>query len=228
MRAWTSRRVQRALRQAASGYVERGWAVAPGAYLLAGRRADRGVPVRSHRCSCLRPACPAPGAHPIDPDWAGQATSRAAAVDWWWSSRPHGIVLPVGLSFDVLDVPGRVGPLALNLIRVSGCPVGPVARTPDGRWQFLSSPSGRSSSDFPVPRGVGHRGSGDFLLAPPSRFGPAIGSVWVCPPSAANRRLAPAATVTEAIESACAALPVPAATSARPRPRYLLDLAHIR
>lgn len=229
--AWTGCRAQRALRQAALGYAERGWEVVPGAYLLPGHRVARDGATDPPRCSCRRPDCPAPGAHPADPDWLDQASSHPAAVNWWWSSRPHSIVLPVGAAFEVFDVPGHAGPLALHLMRANGAPVGPVARTPSGRWQFFSGPSGQSFAGAMAPHEVTHHGEGGFLLAPPTRLDDSGAVEWICPPSVANRRLAGAAIVAQAIEEACVALRAPVAAttaSTRPRPRYLLNFAHIR
>jgi len=232
VKTWTGRCAHLALRQAAQGYVARGWEVVPGAYLLpAGGRARRGDPAGPARCSCRRSDCPAPGAHPVDPDWREQATTRSAAVDWWWASRPHTVLLPVGGNFDVFDVPARVGSPVLRMMRADGVPVGPVARTPQGRWQFFAGPGGRADPDLAAAHDIRHRGSGAFLLAPPSRLGLAGAVRWVWPPAERNRRLAGAEVVTRAIENVCAVLPTTAAEvtgTVRSRPRYRLGVANIR
>lgn len=229
MKTWTGRHAQPALRHAAQGYVARGWDVVPGTYLVPpGSRARGGRRSVPGGCSCRRSDCSAPGAHPVDPDWRDQASTRPAAVDWWWASRPHAILLPVGGNFEVLDVPAHVGPPVLRMMREDGVPVGPVARTPQGRWQFLVAPGGNPDPDPAVTPDIRHLGAGSFLVAPPTRIGSTGAVRWIWPPAERNRCLVGARVVTRAIESACAALPSTApglVGAVRSGPRYLLGLA---
>ncbi len=81
---------RRALLRAALTYVEAGWPIAPGAtpYGSSGRRttvqcAARPVPVA---CSCGRPECWTPAAHPRDHDWLQGVITDPADVRSWWGS----------------------------------------------------------------------------------------------------------------------------------------------
>ncbi|RJL22610.1 bifunctional DNA primase/polymerase [Bailinhaonella thermotolerans] len=122
-----ARRSKRRIRPAAKSavisdvlaYAELGWASCPGAYpLREGARA----------CSCDRVGCPDPGAHPISPAWAAQATVDPALIAHWWGANPQaGVILPTGRVFDVFDVPTAAGVAALARIEAEGHPVGPVA-----------------------------------------------------------------------------------------------------
>ncbi|MDQ0793761.1 bifunctional DNA primase/polymerase [Streptomyces sp. B1I3] len=107
----------------------RGWAVAPGA------RAVSGV------CSCGDAACPAPGAHPLDfADEVPAGASLQAAADAWARVPGASMLLPVGRTFDVLDVAEAAGRRALARMERMGLPLGPVTVTPTGRTQFFVAP----------------------------------------------------------------------------------------
>ena len=106
-----------------------GWDVAPGAQAAA------------DRCSCGESACPLPGAHPLGfaPEVPAGATLDEAAKAW--SLTPGAaVLLPVGRSFDVLDVAEPAGHRALVRMERMGLPLGPVSATPDGRAQFFVAP----------------------------------------------------------------------------------------
>lgn len=145
-----------------------GWAVTPGA------RAEAGS------CSCGEPACPAPGAHPLDfarevP--AGTGLDRAS--DAWAETPGAAMLLPVGRAFDVLEVAEQVGRRALVRMERMGLPSGPVAVTPTGRAQFLVAPG--AAAELPAllyrmgwdDAGLDLRayGPGTHITAPPSDLG---------------------------------------------------------
>ncbi|WP_328916459.1 MULTISPECIES: bifunctional DNA primase/polymerase [unclassified Streptomyces] len=108
-----------------------GWAVAPGA------RAARG----GGACSCGDTRCAAPGAHPLAYAGeipAGAGLEQAAAV---WDRVPGAaVLLPVGRSFDVIDMAEAAGRRALVRLERMGLHLGPVLRTPTGRAQFFVAP----------------------------------------------------------------------------------------
>src|SRR3954469_10287131 len=107
-----------------------GWDVVPGA------RATRGTGNSRNECSCGAAGCPAPGAHPLGfvPGVPAGATLDAAAAAW--EEVPGAaVLLPVGRSFDVLEVAEYAGRHALVRLERMGLPLGPVAVTPHGRAQ---------------------------------------------------------------------------------------------
>lgn len=157
-----------------------GWAVTPGA------RASAGV------CSCGDTLCAAPGAHPLD--FAGEipaGTPLDIAAGAWAEVPGAAMLLPVGRTFDVLDVAEAAGRRALVRLERMGLPLGPVAATPTGRAQFFVAPGaaaelpgllyrlGWDDADLDL-RALGH---GSHITAPPSDLG-GLGPVrWLRPPS---------------------------------------------
>ncbi|MFD7404713.1 bifunctional DNA primase/polymerase [Streptomyces sp. NPDC059866] len=167
-----------------------GWDVAPGA------RAAAGV------CSCGRPECRAPGAHPLDFASEVPAGATLDAVTEAWAEVPGAaVMLPVGRAFDVIEVAEPVGRRSLARLERMGLPLGPVTATPDGRAHFLVAPG--SASELPALlyrmgwddpsldlRGLG---PGTYITAPPSdRAG--LGPVrWLRPPDLDSATKPPAA-----------------------------------
>ncbi|MFD5427484.1 bifunctional DNA primase/polymerase [Streptomyces sp. NPDC127084] len=157
-----------------------GWDVAPGARASAGH------------CSCGEASCAAPGAHPLDfaPEVPAGATLDDATRAW--AEVPGAsVLLPVGRTFEVLDVALSAGQHALVRLERMGLPLGPVCATPTGRTQFFVAPG--AASELP---GLLYRmgwddaaldlhclSTGSFITAPPSDHG-GLGPVrWLRPPS---------------------------------------------
>ncbi|MER5898095.1 bifunctional DNA primase/polymerase [Streptomyces sp. NPDC001876] len=156
-----------------------GWAVAPGA------RASDGA------CSCGDDVCAAPGAHPLD--FAQEVPAGATftiAANAWAEVPGASMLLPVGRSFDVLDVAEAAGRRALVRMERMGLPLGPVTVTPTGRTQFFVAPGaaaglpgllyrmGWDDADLDL-RALG---PGSYITAPPSDLG-GLGPVrWLRPP----------------------------------------------
>ncbi|MFJ8086073.1 bifunctional DNA primase/polymerase [Streptomyces sp. NPDC096205] len=142
-----------------------GWAVVPGA------RASAGA------CSCGRDDCPAPGAHPLDfaPEVRAGATLDEA-TEAWAEFPGAAVMLPVGRTFDVIEVAEAAGRRALVRLERMGLPLGPVTATPDGRAHFLVAPGAAAELPALLYRmgwddpGLDLRGlgAGDFITAPPS------------------------------------------------------------
>lgn len=90
---------------------------------------------------------PLPGAHPLafgEELVAGAGWEKAAAA---WAETPGAaILLPVGRSFDLLDVPEAAGRNALARLERMGLPLGPVAVAPTGRALFFVAPARPGSS----------------------------------------------------------------------------------
>lgn len=184
---------------------ERHWDVFPGTCL---EPADGAV-----RCSCGDTGCALPGAHPAREDWAAQATGSVRAVRRLWGKQPHAsILLPTGRTFDALDVPETAGFLALARMERMELTLGPVTVTPDRRMQFLALP-GTAAQTPDLVRKLGWPpatldlrtlGEGDWIAAPPTRFGGSGAVQWACHPTAANRWLPDADELVSPLAYACA------------------------
>ncbi|MCX9190261.1 DNA primase [Carbonactinospora thermoautotrophica] len=204
------RRRTRAARRAALWYaVNRRWDVAPGTHPVP---RWSGLVTSSVGCSCGRPDCRAPGAHPIDPCWLARATDDPTTVEWWWSRYPNAsIVLPTGRSFDVIDVPEAAGRRALDRLDRLGVPLGPVAATRTGRYLFFVVPGAREElpalldwQDWPdIDLGLRCHGEGDYVIAPALEPLPRSATWWVRPPGDTNRRLPEAHLVIGTLAHAC-------------------------
>jgi Bifunctional DNA primase/polymerase, N-terminal len=191
---------------AALGYAEeRHWEVVPGAWLT---ETDDAGPT----CSCGDPDCAAPGAHPSRADWPNVATGGAARVRRLWARDPlASVLLPTGRGFDALDVPEVAGCLALARMERMDLPLGPVLCRPDRRIVFLVLP-GAAVKVPPLLRRFGWppdaldlvvRGDGDWIPAPPSRFGTAGRVRWAREPTGLNRWLPDAEALLSPLAYAC-------------------------
>jgi hypothetical protein len=160
-----------------------GWDVAPGAQAAA------------DRCSCGESACPLPGAHPLGfaPEVPAGATLDEAAKAW--SLTPGAaVLLPVGRSFDVLDVAEPAGHRALVRMERMGLPLGPVSATPDGRAQFFVAPGAASQLPELLYRmgwddadlDLRCLGPGEHITAPPSHHAGLGPARWLRSPSLAT------------------------------------------
>ncbi|GAA0428904.1 bifunctional DNA primase/polymerase [Streptomyces luteireticuli] len=148
-----------------------GWDVTPGAHAVRGGQ--------QITCSCGAVDCPAPGAHPlplVPPVPAGATLDEATAA---WSRVPGAaVLLPVGRSFDVLEVAEAAGRHALARLERMGLPLGPVALTPHGRAQFFVAPGAAAELPRLLYRmgwddarlDLHGLGLGDHVTAPPSDF----------------------------------------------------------
>ncbi|MFE2357657.1 bifunctional DNA primase/polymerase [Streptomyces parvulus] len=168
-----------------------GWDVVPGARTAAGA------------CSCGRRECPAPGAHPLDfaPRVPAGATLDEAS-EAWAQFPGAAVMLPVGRTFDVIEVAEPAGLRALTRLERMGLPLGPVAVTPQGRAQFLVAPGAagelprllyRLGWDDPSALDLRGLGAGTHITAPPSDRG-GLGPVrWLRHPDLDSATRPPAA-----------------------------------
>ncbi|UNO39716.1 bifunctional DNA primase/polymerase [Streptomyces sp. MST-110588] len=186
MRSTTRRRTRSSESTAVAEYTGLwGWDVVPGA------RALRGGNGRTE-CSCGAPGCPAPGAHPLEfarelP--AGATLEEAAAA---WARTPGAaVLLPVGRSFDILEVLEAAGRSALVRLERMGLPLGPVAATPTGRALFFVAPGAAAGLPGLLYRmgwddaalDLGCLGPGDYITAPPCDLGGLGPMRWLRPPT---------------------------------------------
>ncbi|MFI1465897.1 bifunctional DNA primase/polymerase [Streptomyces wuyuanensis] len=167
-----------------------GWDVAPGARAAAGR------------CSCGDAGCPAPGAHPLEfaPEVPAGATLDEVAKAW--AEVPGAsILLPVGRTFDVLEVSEAAGRRALVRLERMGVPLGPVSATPTGRAQFFVAPGAAPELPHLLYRmgwddaGLDLRclGAGHYVTAPPSDHAGLGPSRWLRPPALGSSETPPQA-----------------------------------
>ncbi|WP_326652879.1 MULTISPECIES: bifunctional DNA primase/polymerase [unclassified Streptomyces] len=142
-----------------------GWAVVPGARAASGR------------CSCDAPDCTSPGAHPLGFADEVPAGATLDEVTEAWAEVPGAsLLLPVGRTFDILDVAAPAGRRALLRLERMGLPLGPVSATPDGRCQFFVATG--AAAELPellyrmgwddADLDLHCLGPGDHITAPPS------------------------------------------------------------
>ncbi|EDY43577.1 bifunctional DNA primase/polymerase [Streptomyces sp. SPB074] len=199
------------LRDTAARYAEeRHWDVVPGVWL----ETTEGV----ERCSCGERACPAPGAHPADEDWAARATGSATVAREMWTQRPAAaLLLPTGRTFDAIEVPETAGFLALARMERMGVTPGPVTRAPDRRMRFFVLPGGAAKAGDLVrrlgwsPEALGLRplAEGSWLVAPPTRFGGQGAVQWARRPTPANRWLPDTQELISPLAYACGRETIP-------------------
>ncbi|MFG1955485.1 bifunctional DNA primase/polymerase [Micromonospora sp. NPDC048830] len=194
------------LRRVAVRYAVHGWEVTPGACLA-----------RS-RFVCGRAGCPTVGCHPALEDWEHVASADPARVATWWRSRPHGVLLPTGRAFDVLEVSAHLGRQALDTVGThpAGDGVrGPVVVTPTGRWMFLVRPGDPLRPELEHCFHVVRHGVGSWIPAPPTRL-PEGAVRWAVAPEQARWRLPDSYLVQNALIDALRAAGVTLSTDLLP------------
>jgi hypothetical protein len=138
------------------------------------------------RCSCTRPDCDRPGKHPR---WHPQlitaglhdASTDPARLRRWWRAWPAANVgLRTGAAIDVCDVdtPQSLADLRALLDVDEDAP--PLARTGSGGWHLYFAATGAGNRVRVLP-GVDWRGSGGYVVAPPSRHATGRRYRWVRP-----------------------------------------------
>lgn len=99
------------------------------------------------------------------------ATTDPARITTWWAATPQAnIGLPTGRLFDVLDVDPPDGWLSLAELRGQGLvpeTIGYVITARTGAHLYVA-PTGRGNATGFLP-GIDWRGSGGYVVAPPSR-----------------------------------------------------------
>ncbi len=163
-----------------------GWAVVPGCDQgRGGRRCGR------DDCFTARP-------HPATGHGELTATRDEHTIyRWWRRGRSAPVLIAVGRSFDILDVPSYAASEALPRLRGLGCRLGPVAITGAGRLLIWINPC--TVDDVGSDLDLYHRGEGEYLTAPPARE-----TRWLEPPVPYTHRVLPsAADVVDAMVEVC-------------------------
>lgn len=203
------------LRHAALRFAAHGWQVTPGAWLRTSGTGRSGGTVRTGRFDCGRLGCPTTACHPALADWEQAASCDPVRIAEWWRYAPHGVLLPTGLAFDVLEVPAPLGARAVGSPAWRATGRGPVATTPTGRWMFFVGPGHPLVPELAGRLDVIRHARGSWVPAPPTRLveGPVQ---WAVPPPAVAWRLPDGDQVQCAVRAAAGAAG-PAAVARRVR-----------
>lgn len=184
------------------------------------------------RCSCPDPGhdgkpggarCPAPGKHPRTIHGLHDASKSPAQVAAWWKRWPDsnvGVVTGKASGFVVVDMDvkpatGKDGPARLAELEKANGPIPPTMASVTGgggRHLLFAFPEGElNNSNDRIGLGIDVRGSGGYIVAPPSVH--ASGRVYTWDEGALARPLAPLPPWL--LERARRALRVVAASSLR-------------
>jgi hypothetical protein len=162
------------LGEAAQDYAARGWPVQP----LHSWTGDR--------CSCGRPDCTSPAKHPRLRHGLNEATTDVEVVGGWWDRWPRSnIGLRTGVAFDVLDVdPAGTRSLVDLIDTYAPLLARPVAYTGRGDHHYfaVTGNGNRAGGRAGTPAGLDWRGSGGFVVAPPSIHCNGSRYDWAIPP----------------------------------------------
>src|SRR5699024_2980926 len=96
------------------------------------------------------------------------ATTNTTLINDWWTTNPnYNIGLPTGKKFDVFDIDGPPGLLAIGgFLDSDGFPpILGLALTPRGRHYYVPA-TGRGNATHIFPS-VDYRGTGGYVIAPP-------------------------------------------------------------
>lgn len=120
-----------------------------------------------------------------------EATTDPEQVAAWWQQWPQAnIGLRTGLRFDVVDVDGPAGYRSLVVLEDDGlipATLGRVCTARGGRHIYIA-PTGDGNTAGLLP-GIDYRGSGGYVVAPPSRTVTGMWT-WLQPLDPANLRAA--------------------------------------
>jgi hypothetical protein len=131
-------------------------------------------------CSCDRGSrCERPGKHPHLRHGLTEATTDPLQIEIWWERWPEANVgLRTGVVMDVADVDSEEGWHGLRHVLGGSFPPGPLVRTGSGGWHFWFHPTGFGNRVRLLP-GLDWRGSGGYVVAPPSRHASGADYRWV-------------------------------------------------
>jgi hypothetical protein len=131
-------------------------------------------------CSCDKGvSCPRPGKHPHLRHGLTEASTDPRRIDMWWARWPGANVgLRTGVVMDVADVDSAEGWHGLCHLLGGELPAGPRVRTGGGGWHFWFNPLGFGNRVRLLP-GLDWRGSGGYVVAPPSRHASGGDYRWI-------------------------------------------------
>jgi hypothetical protein len=167
------------LLDAALAYATRGFRVLPLHHPIqaGGRRQPGGV-----GCSCGDPGCGPVGKHPRTRNGLHDATADPNQLARWWQRWPQAnIGLVTGELADVLDVDGWAGRAAMRAwatqhqLRLAG----PLVRTGSGWHHYLAATGAGNRAG--LLEHLDWRGTGGYVVAPPSLHGSGTRYRWLRP-----------------------------------------------
>lgn len=146
-------------------YAARGWSVFPCTWLLDSK---------GQKCSCRRIDCKSPGKHPLTDNGLKDATTEADQIRKWWDTWPQAhVAIRTGEGLGIIDVDKKHdGDEQWSMLeRTYGkFPDGPVAYTVNGGLHLYALTDGHLKSTASVlAAGVDTRGTGGYVIAPPSQ-----------------------------------------------------------
>jgi hypothetical protein len=156
--------------EAALGYASRGWPVLPLHWPTEGG------------CSCGREICPNPGKHPLTTHGKDDASTDPATIRGWWSHWPEaniGVATGKKSGLLVVDIDPRNGGDPQNLPK--DLPDTPIARTGGDGWHYyFQHPENglKVPGKLPGSPGIDLKGTGGYVVAPPSRHGSGRNYEW--------------------------------------------------
>lgn len=140
------------------------------------------TPVPGGGCSCGRADCTRPGKHPRLRHGLTEASTDPHRIEQWWARWPLANVgLRTGLVMDVADVDSAEGWHGLRHVLGGTMPAGPQVRT-GGGWHYWFAPLGHGNRVRLLP-GVDWRGTGGYVIAPPSVHATGATYHWLRRPS---------------------------------------------
>jgi hypothetical protein len=178
-------------RLAAVEFASHGWPIQPGTFQVEASTAWWG---KSSAC----------GLEPLsDNGMCGCVQDRDRALDIW-QRVPYSILLACGRDIDAVVVGAQHGRRALESLRSSGA-MGPVVRTPYGRWAFLVRTHRWRLAELVDSEHVRLLGQGSWVALPPSCHGPSQYRWCVSP--ATSRWLLPESALVQVALAATALRP---------------------
>jgi hypothetical protein len=131
-------------------------------------------------CSCDRGVrCERSGKHPRLRHGLSEASTDPRQIELWWRRWPSANVgLCTGVVMDVADIDSAEGWHGLCHLLGGALPPGPRVRTGGGGWHLWFRPSGFGNRVRLLP-GLDWRGTGGYVVAPPSRHAGGADYRWV-------------------------------------------------
>lgn len=154
---------------------------------------------------------------PLAAHWVEDATANPDAITWWWTIRwPNAnIAIPCGPDFFVVDIDGELGEQSLDaLVEAHGLlpPTLTALTGGDGQHFVFSGAGDLGNSASKLGPGIDTRGTGGYIIAPPSTHPSGQRYEWLDPD-------APIAPLPDWIRAALTFEPAaPAPTPARVAP----------
>lgn len=158
------------MRDEALALAARGWSVFP-----CHHPALRNVGTGRWSCSCARADCSSPGKHPRTKQGVKDATSDASQIALWWADHPGsniGLATGEPSGIYVVDLDGQQGLDTWEGLQLAwGDSPTLMATTGRGLHLYYACPTGVTLGNTAgkLGPGIDTRGTGGYVLAPPSR-----------------------------------------------------------